>query len=85
MLASYVKNINHCLLSKYCANLMKSPSLSISTTKTLSKDEKKPTDDFILSEDLPPIPPNYGFPGDENIKSIYELKKIKSSFQYGFV
>lgn len=43
-----------------------------------SKDSK-----IILTEDLPEIPPNYGFPGDENIKSLYELKKINRSFKYG--
>lgn len=43
-----------------------------------SKDSK-----IILTEDLPEIPPNYGFPGDENVKSLYEMKKIRRSFKYG--
>lgn len=40
---------------------------------------------ITLTEDLPPIPPNLGWPGDEDIKSIFEIKKIERSFKYGLV
>ena len=38
---------------------------------------------FELTEDLPAIPENYGFPGDENVKTLFELKRIRASFKYG--
>ena len=38
-----------------------------------------------VTEPLPPIPPNYGYRGDENIKSMFEIKKIRKSFRYGLV
>ena len=39
--------------------------------------------DFQLTEPLPPIPPNYGWVGDENMKSLFEMNKIRNSFKYG--
>jgi hypothetical protein len=44
--------------------------------------EIKPID-FPLTEPLPPIPPNYGWVGDDNLKSLFEINKIRNSFKYG--
>jgi hypothetical protein len=44
--------------------------------------EIKPID-FPLTESLPPIPPNYGWVGDDNLKSLFEINKIRNSFKYG--
>jgi hypothetical protein len=30
-------------------------------------------DPIILAEDLPPIPPNYGYVGDVNVQAIHEI------------
>jgi hypothetical protein len=53
--------------------------LFASNDSTQSTDE----DPIILAEDLPPIPPNYGYVGDVNVEAIHEINKIRKSFQYG--
>jgi hypothetical protein len=35
------------------------------------------------SEDIPPIPPYKGYPGDDFTKGSERLQKIKSLFKYG--
>ncbi len=45
---------------------------------------KSSSNNIKLTEELPPIPPNYGYIGDENVQSIHELNRIRSSFKYGF-
>jgi hypothetical protein len=35
------------------------------------------------SEDIPPIPPYKGYPGDDFTKGSERLQKIKSMFKYG--
>ncbi len=53
--------------------------------ESVSGTSKKIAVEIQLTEDLPPIPPNYGWPGDENIHSIYELKETQESFTHGLV
>ena len=36
-----------------------------------------------LTEEMPPIPPNLGFPGDENVEALYRLHDIRKTFKYG--
>ena len=40
---------------------------------------------IILSEDQPPIPPNLGWIGDENMESVFTMRRIKASFKRGLV
>ncbi len=40
-------------------------------------------DKLVLSEPQPPIPPNLGFPGDENHESVFKMRQIKASFKHG--
>lgn len=81
MLSSITKNLNlGKILSPYTSFSLKS---NFSSCQVLNSDSNSDDKKFILTEDLPQIPPNYGFPGDENIRSMYELKKINRSFQYG--
>ncbi len=70
------KNIESLCIS----NTLKSKRM-LSTGKGNSNRDQ--TENFILSEDQPPIPPNYGYRGDENVKNLFELKRIRTSFKYG--
>ena len=45
--------------------------------------EKTPEDNIVLTEELPPIPPNLGWVGNESIKSRFEMRRIQESFKYG--
>jgi hypothetical protein len=90
MLFNSVLNINTSI-NKICSTLH---SMTFSASKIASlrlfsnQSEKKPSKTlspikFDLTEDLPAIPENYGFPGDENVKTLFELKRIRTSFKYG--
>ncbi|CAF0784961.1 unnamed protein product [Brachionus calyciflorus] len=81
MLSSLMKSVNlgKIITPSSSFSLIKS---NFSNGKILNSD-KSDDSKIILTENLPEIPPNYGFPGDENIRSIYEIKKINRSFQYG--
>ena len=47
--------------------------------------ENSKSDNLILTEQLPPIPPNYGYVGDENIYALHEINRIRKSFRYGYL
>ena len=49
--------------------------------KTTSEPKKEPS--IQLTEEMPPIPPNHGFPGDENVEALYRMHDIRKSFKYG--
>lgn len=38
---------------------------------------------IVISEEQPPIPPNLGWVGDENMESVFAMRRIKASFQRG--
>ncbi len=48
-------------------------------------DGAKSVINYQLTEELPPIPPNYGWRGDKNIESIFKIRTLQESFKYGFV
>ena len=59
-------------------------SIKLTSNRFVSKNsDANKSDDIILTEQLPPIPPNLGYRGDENLRSLFEIKKIKASFRYG--
>ncbi len=61
-------------------------SINLATIRFASKqagNDNNKESNYVITEDLPPIPPNYGWRGDENIKNIYEIRRIKASFKYG--
>ncbi|RNA19566.1 putative 28S ribosomal mitochondrial [Brachionus plicatilis] len=70
-LAQILRPINSSLLIKN--------NIHLSQRLNADSDDSK----IILTEDQPEIPPNYGFPGNEDVRSIYEMKKINRSFKYG--
>ncbi len=41
------------------------------------------TKNLVISEPQPPIPPNLGFPGDENQESVFKMQHIKAYFKNG--
>lgn len=65
-------------------NVVRSFTLGASLKKE-EDNKNEPTIKIKLTEELPPIPPNYGFPGDENLKTYFELKRIKDSFEIGYL
>ena len=73
--------LNRRLNSLFKETLLKNNSKLLSTTSE-TNEPKKPIE-ISLTEELPPIPPNYGWTGDDNIKSLFEMKKIRESFKYG--
>jgi hypothetical protein len=64
------------------------PSRLASTDSTDSTTESKAlrdnNDPIILCEDLPPIPPNYGWIGDSNLVADHAINVIRASFKYGY-
>ena len=61
-------------------------SINLTSVRFASKQsdgDNNKESNYVITEDLPPIPPNYGWRGDENIKNIYEIRRIKTSFKYG--
>lgn len=78
--------LNRRLISLFKETAVSNSKL-ICTTSVLADseaaNESKKTIGITLTEELPPIPPNYGWTGDENIKSLFEMKKIRESFKYG--
>ena len=60
----------------------------LSTQKSYSDKKSntpKPSSNIVLTEDLPPIPPDYGWSKDENLKTLIDIKRITSSFKYGWL
>lgn len=61
----------------------KSSNSLVSNLRSYST-EKTPDDEkIVLTEELPPIPPNLGWVGNESIKSRFEMRRIQESFKYG--
>ena len=90
MISNVIRNINT-RVSKVC-NVLDTMKASCSKTLFTRQYSSEPEDKqnknvtsipFNLTEDLPPIPENYGYPGDENVKTLFELKRIRASFKYG--
>lgn len=80
MLSTIVKTVNlGKILRPNSSSLLLGNRFHLGKKLTTDSDDSK----IILTEDLPEIPPNYGFIGDENIRSLYEIKKINRSFKYG--
>ena len=48
--------------------------------KATSEAKKEPS--IQLTEEMPPIPPNHGWPGDDNVEALYRLHDIRKSFKY---
>lgn len=73
--------ISRRLSSIFRDTILKTSSKLYST----DNDEVKKAIDYPLTEELPPIPPDYGWPGDDNFKSLFEMKQIRESFKYGYI
>ena len=70
-------------------SLLRNTLFKNSYNKLLSTESNEPVEPrepikFPLTEELPPIPPNYGWVGDDNFKSLFEMKKIRDSFKHGY-
>lgn len=82
------------VLSERFSNLVSANvrSISLGASRFLKSDDKTTDSNqssssntkLVLTEDLPQIPPNLGFPGDENVRTIFEKRRISKSFKYGF-
>jgi hypothetical protein len=68
--------------------LLKTINPIFSINRQLTDDEAKRHVVVVVkskynSEDIPPIPPYKGYPGDDFTKGSERLQKIKSMFKYG--
>jgi hypothetical protein len=76
-------------INRKLSSLFRNTFFRNSSNKFLSTESDEPVErrepiNFRLTEELPPIPPNYGWIGDDNFKSLFEMKKIRDSFKHGY-
>ena len=80
----HIKNFGSDLVGCKLFNAINSKHLILSSSLRMLSTAKSEVDPIILTEDLPPIPPNYGFVGDSNVEAIHKINKIRASFKYGY-
>jgi hypothetical protein len=72
------------LVNNFSKLKLSTPILSSQKFYSDKKDNPpKPASNIALTEELPPIPPSYGWSKDENLKTLVQMKRITSSFKYG--
>jgi hypothetical protein len=81
-----LQNVNRFLLN-VTTNSSNTRRQLTSLTASFLKDSKESADKesakIVITEDLPPIPPDLGFRGNDEHLALFEIQRINNTFKYG--